>query len=155
MIDNINEKVVNLLIKNNLKISVAESITGGLIAKYITDVKNASIVLDVSYVTYASSKKIEVLQVDRELIAKYGVVSREVAEDMARKLYNKEKVDIAVSTTGNAGPMVLSNKPVGMAYIGICFKGETEVIECEYKGLRNEIREAVAERAFIELFKKL
>ena len=154
MVDNVNEKVVHLLIKNNLKISVAESITGGLVAKYITDINNASLVLDVSYVTYASSKKIEVLGVDRELISKYGVVSMEVAKDMAYKLYNKEKVDIAVSTTGNAGPVVLSEKPVGRAYIGICFKGDVSVIECDYKGFRNDIREAVAERVFIELYKK-
>lgn len=113
---NKNFDLVKLLIDKKLTISFAESITGGLLVKYITDCPGSSIILKESYITYANESKIKILNVDNNTINKYGVVSKEVALEMAKGLKNITNSDINVSTTGNAGPTVCDDKSVGLIY---------------------------------------
>ena len=126
--------IVKKLIEQKLTIATAESITGGLVAKMITDVPGSSEILKESFVTYAIEAKINILGVDKKIIDKYGVVSKEVAEDMAKKLKELTSRDICISTTGNAGPTVCDDKPVGRVYVGIYFKDDLKVYELNLSG---------------------
>ena len=140
--------VVKKLIKQKLTIATAESITGGLVVKMITDVPGSSEILKESFVTYAIEAKINILGVDKKIIDKYGVVSKEVAEDMAKKLKILTNRDICISTTGNAGPTVCDDKPVGRVYVGIYFKDDLKVYELNLSGEREEIRQQTADFIF-------
>lgn len=142
------EKVVKKLISTKTTISTAESITGGLISKIITDVPGSSDVLKESFVVYSNEAKITILGVGVDLIEKYGVVSAEVAKDMCLKLKQLTGRDICISTTGNAGPTVCDNKPVGRVYVGINYLDEIKVHELNLVGNRNDIREKTAKFIF-------
>ncbi|MBO6119140.1 MAG: CinA family protein [Lachnospiraceae bacterium] len=142
------QETVKKLILRKLTISTAESITGGLISKMITDVSGSSEILKESYVVYSNDAKITILGVDAGLIEKYGVVSREVAKDMAVKLKMITGKDICVSVTGNAGPNVCDDKPVGRVYVGIDFLDDVNVYELTLDGSREEIRDKTANFVF-------
>lgn len=119
----IEEALVRKLKEKNLKIAFAESCTGGLIAKKVTDISGASAVIGFSAVTYSNEAKSDILGVDRSLLEKYGAISRECAIAMAQGVQKLSGADIAVSTTGIAGPDACEGKPVGLVYIGVCTKG--------------------------------
>ena len=148
-------KVVEKLIKRKLTIATAESITGGLIAKMITDVPGSSDILKESFVTYAVEAKVNILGVEKSIIDKFGVVSAEVAKDMVVKLKMITGRDICISTTGNAGPTVCDDKPVGRVYVGINYLDEVQVLELNLEGSREEIREKTADTIFDEIDKLL
>ena len=135
------KRVVEKLIETKTTISTAESITGGMIAKCITDVPGSSAILKESFVVYSNDSKINILGVDAGLIKDFGVVSREVAYDMCLKLKMLTGEDICISTTGNAGPTVCDDKPVGKVYIGINYLDDIQVYDCDFTGDRNSIRE--------------
>lgn len=143
-----NSSVVEKLIKRELTISTAESITGGLIAKLITDVSGSSKILKESFVVYSNDSKISILGVDAGLIEKYGVVSKEVAKDMVVKLKMITARDICISTTGNAGPEVCDDKPVGRVYVGINYLDDVNVYELNLSGTRNDVRNLTANFIF-------
>lgn len=145
-----NKEVIEKLIEKNITISTIESITGGLLAKLITDIPGSSKVFGEGYITYSTDAKIS-LSVDENLIKKFGLVSKEVAFEMALKLFEKSNADICISTTGNAGPTVCDNNHVGKAFIGISNKGKIHIIECDFTGDRNTIREKIAEKVFEEI----
>ena len=147
------KNVVEKLIKQKLTIATAESITGGLIAKMITDVPGSSEILKESFVTYAIEAKVNILGVEKSIIDKFGVVSAEVAKDMSIKLKMLTGKDICISTTGNAGPTVCDDKPVGRVYVGINYLDEVKVLELNFTGTREEIREKAAEAVFDEILK--
>lgn len=142
------KNVVKKLIEQKLTIATAESITGGLVAKMITDVPGSSEILKESFVVYSNEAKIKILGVDKDIIDKYGVVSKEVAEDMAKKLKELTNRDICISTTGNAGPTVCDDKPVGRVYVGIYFKDGLKVYELNLLGEREDIRQKTADFIF-------
>ena len=120
-------QLVNLLAKNGLTISTAESCTGGLIAKCITDVPGASAVFFGGVVSYDNSVKQNVLSVKAKDLLTYGAVSDPVACQMARGVRTLMKTDIGISTTGIAGPGGgTPEKPVGTVYIGLSLGKETE-----------------------------
>ena len=139
---------VKKLIETNTSIATAESITGGLIAKLITDVPGSSNILKESFVVYSDEAKINILGVDARTIADYGVVSKEVASEMCIKLKMLTGRDLCVSTTGNAGPTVCDDKPVGRVYVGINYLDTVNVYECNFSGSRSDIREATAQFVF-------
>ena len=145
-----NEKLVNLLIKDKLKISFAESCTGGMLASSIVDVPNASYVLDESYVTYANKAKIDLLKVKEDDVKQYGVVSEVVALEMAKGLKERTKADINVSTSGIAGPLGGSKeKPVGTVCIGIIINDNEYVFTQHFKNYgRNYIRRSTVDFIF-------
>lgn len=149
------ESTVKKLISTNTTIATAESITGGLISKMITDVAGSSAILKESFVVYSNEAKVDILGVDTYLIEKYGVVSKEVAYDMCVKLKMLTGRDMCVSTTGNAGPTVCDDKPVGRVYIGINYLDDINVYECNFTGSREEIRNQTATFVFEKIEKLL
>lgn len=137
--------IVKQLREKNLTISLAESITGGLIAKKITDCPGSSVVLERAYVTYSDKAKILDLQVPKSTIDKFGVVSAETAEAMAIGLYEKTKADITLGITGIAGPDGgTETTPVGTVYLSIYFNGITTIHHHRFTGKREKIREYAA-----------
>lgn len=112
-------KVVDLLIQRGWHISFAESCTGGLCCGSLVDVPDASKVLDMSFVTYADFAKERLIGVSEDTIAKYGVVSEEVAYEMSIGAAKTAQSEVGVGITGIAGPTgATKNKPVGMVCFG-------------------------------------
>ncbi len=126
----IEEAVVEKLKEKHMKVATAESCTGGLIAKRITDVPGASEVFDCGIISYANEIKHRVLGVSEDDLNKYGAVSEPVARQMAQGALKVSGADIAVSVTGIAGPDSDStNKPVGLVYIGLADRDNVWVRE--------------------------
>ena len=114
------QRVVKLLSKKRLKISFAESCTGGLLASTITSIGGSSKIFSLGLVTYSNKSKMDMLKVPRKIIMKYGAVSYETCLSMVKNLNILSKTNISVSITGIAGPKGGTNdKPVGLVYIGI------------------------------------
>ena len=143
------EKVVgDLLIKNNLKISTAESCTGGMIASRLVSISGISDVFLEGAVTYANEAKVRTLNVKEETLKKYGAVSEETAREMAEGMAKRTGSDIAVVTTGIAGPGGgTEEKPVGLVYIGLYYKGEVFVYKNVFNGNRQAVRTKATVRA--------
>lgn len=157
--DEVFQNLKDILLKNNLKLSVAESCTGGLISSYLTDIDGASSFIEQNFVTYAPFAKVKFLNVNPKTIEKYTVVSKEVALEMAEGLL--QYADISLSTTGYTGPSGGDEKnPVGTVYIGFGIKKDgkniTNAIKYNSKfKTRCEIKEDFAETALKELLKFL
>tara|TARA_B110000438_G_scaffold33631_1_gene33240 strand:- start:212 stop:670 length:459 start_codon:yes stop_codon:yes gene_type:complete len=114
------KNLVKKLIQKKLKISFAESCTGGMLASSITSISGASKIFNLGLVTYSNQAKIGVLKVNKIIIQKYGAVSAECCESMVKNLAKISKAQINVSITGIAGPNGgTKNKPVGLVYIGV------------------------------------
>jgi nicotinamide-nucleotide amidase len=133
--------VVKLLRKRGLKLMTAESCTGGLIAGRIVNVSGASEIFGQGLVTYSNKAKRKLLGVDKALIKKCGVVSKEVAKEMAKGGIMSSDADICVSVTGVAGPGESDGKPAGLVYIGCYYKDKVTVREYQFKGNRQKVRE--------------
>ena len=116
----LSHKIVKLLTKKRLKISCAESCTGGLLSNTITSISGSSKVFTLGLVTYSNQAKINILKVPKKIIIKHGAVSYETCLYMVKNLNKISKTNISVSITGVAGPKGGSKqKPVGLVYIGI------------------------------------
>ena len=114
------QKLVKLLSKKNLKISFAESCTGGLLSSSITSISGSSKVFTIGLITYSNQAKIKLLNVNKKTILKHGAVSYETCLSMVKNLSKISKTNISVSITGVAGPKGgTKQKPVGLVYIGI------------------------------------
>ena len=126
----IEEAVVEKLKKNHLKVATAESCTGGLLSKRITDISGASEIFECGIISYANKIKHNILGVNSRDLEKYGAVSEQVAKQMAQGALKISGADIAVSITGIAGPESDStNKPVGLIYIGLADQNNVWVRE--------------------------
>ena len=113
-------KTVRLLTKKRLKISFAESCTGGLLSSSITSISGSSKVFTIGLVTYSNQSKISILKVPKNIIRKHGAVSYETCLSMVKNLSRISKTNISVSITGIAGPKGgTKQKPVGLVFIGI------------------------------------
>lgn len=124
----INEEVVELLIKQGKSVATAESCTGGLIAKLITDVSGSSAVFGYGIVSYSNEAKWEQLGVNRQTVETYGAVSEQTAAEMAYHARLNSKADIGVSSTGIAGPTGgTESKPNGTCFIGLSTSTKTIV----------------------------
>jgi len=135
------KKLLNKLIKEKISISTAESCTGGLLAYSFTKNMDSSKVFKGGYIAYSNELKIKELNVKKNSINKYGAVSHEIAEEMLRGLYLKNKTQICISTTGIAGPRgATKNKPVGLIYIGIRMNKKNIILKKNFKGTRNQIQ---------------
>ena len=116
----LSQKIVKILSKKRLKISFAESCTGGLLSSSITSISGSSKVFTLGFVTYSNQTKINILKVSKGIIIKHGAVSYETCLSMVKNLNNISKTNISVSITGIAGPKGgTKKKPVGLVYIGI------------------------------------
>ena len=126
--------IVKKLNEKRLKISFAESCTGGLLASEITSVSGASKVFGLGLVTYSNQAKISVLKVNKNIIKKYGAVSPECCETMVKNLAKISKAQINVSITGIAGPNGgTKTKPVGLVYIGVKNKNKILITKNIFK----------------------
>jgi nicotinamide-nucleotide amidase len=136
---NLVNKILKKLIKKKLKISFAESCTGGMISSTITSVSGSSKVFSLGLVTYSNKAKIDVLKVPKKIINKYGSVSKECCLSMVKNLSKISKANISISITGVAGPHGGTKlKPVGLVYIGIKI-GHKIIIQKNLFGNKNRI----------------
>jgi len=116
----LSKKVINLLRKKKLKISFAESCTGGMLASSITAIRGSSKIFTLGLITYSNQSKINILKVRRNIIIKHGAVSYETCLSMVKNLSLISKTHISLSITGVAGPGGgTKSKPVGLVYIGV------------------------------------
>ena len=117
---NLANKVVKKLIKKKLKVSFAESCTGGLLSSSITSISGSSKVFNLGLITYSNKAKVDILKVPNKIIKRYGAVSEECCLSMVKNLSKISKANISISITGIAGPNGGTKlKPVGLVYIGI------------------------------------
>lgn len=145
------QELAQLLTEKKLTIATAESCTGGLVSSKLTDVSGSSEFVKLNFVTYSNEAKHEILGVSNEILEKYGAVSEECAEAMANGLYEKTKCDIALCTTGIAGPTGGTElKPVGLVYISTRYKGVVTIKEIKLNPNipRIEMKEKFAQHAF-------
>ena len=116
----LSNKVVKKLMKKKIKVSFAESCTGGLLSNSITSISGSSKIFNLGIITYSNQSKIKLLKIPKKIIAKYGAVSEQVCLAMAKNVSKIGKTIMSVSITGIAGPRGGSKKkPVGLVYIGI------------------------------------
>ncbi len=146
------EKTVKLLLDKKLKIAVAESCTGGLIAKLITDVSGASSVFECGVVSYANSIKHSLLGVSEITLDTFGAVSEETVREMSAGVQRLSGADITVAVSGIAGPTSDStSKPVGLIWLAVYYKGNTFTKKLENKfteNIRENNRNSAAKEAF-------
>tara|TARA_B100000674_G_C37787788_1_gene890274 strand:+ start:181 stop:648 length:468 start_codon:yes stop_codon:yes gene_type:complete len=116
----LNKKIITLLKRKKLKISIAESCTGGMLSSSFTSISGASKVFLIGLVTYSNQAKMEILKVPKKIIQKHGAVSVQCCLSMVNNLSKISKSKFCISVTGIAGPKGGSKqKPVGLVYIGI------------------------------------
>mgnify|MGYP001464603215 CR=1 FL=1 len=149
------KSLIRLLIKKKLKISFAESCTGGLLASTITSISGASKIFNLGLVTYSNQSKIKVLKVSRKIISKYGAVSHECCYAMVKNLSKISKANINVSITGVAGPNGGTKlKPVGLVYIGIKKGNKIKINKFLFKNKkRSLIQKATVKKALDLVFR--
>lgn len=133
------EKLVHTLKEKHLTIACCESLTGGLFASSIVNISGASSVFVGGYVTYMDKAK-EILLDGKDILAKHGAISKEMALLMASKAKDKFQSNIAISFTGNAGPLASENKEVGLVYSCLIINDRILSYEDHYQGDRSQIR---------------
>ncbi|MGI6781561.1 MAG: CinA family protein [Acholeplasmataceae bacterium] len=127
------QKLFDLLKSKDLKITFAESMTGGFLTANLVKYPGASQIIKRSFIVYSNEAKEDILKVSPELIRKYGVVSREVAEAMNEGLQEIAKADIYCSITGNAGPTYQGEVQKQVAYVAIKTSDKSKLLEIELK----------------------
>ena len=143
------KSLIRVLTKKKLKISFAESCTGGLLASTIASFSGASKVFNLGFVTYSNQAKINILKVNKNIIKEYGAVSHECCSAMVKNLSNISKANINVSITGIAGPKGgTKQKPVGLVYIGIKRGNKIQINKLIFKSKkRSSIQKATVKKA--------
>ena len=151
----LSEKIVRLLRKKKLKISFAESCTGGLLSSSIASISSSSKVFTLGLVTYSNQAKINILKVPKKIIKKHGAVSYETCLSMVKNLNKISKTSISISITGVAGPKGgTKQKPVGLVFIGIKKGNKTIVKKFLFKSKkRNLIQKATVNQALKMILK--
>lgn len=138
------ENFMNMCKNKKIKISCAESITGGLIAASLISIEGASEVIEESYITYSDKVKNKVLGVKEEILHEFSAVSKEVVKEMLLGLERKTDSNLLIASSGYAGP---SGYDVGKVFLGILYQGEFKILQEKFTGNRNEIREKAVNRA--------
>ena len=152
----LNQKVVSLLKRKKLKISFAESCTGGFLSSAITSVNGSSRVFSMGLVTYSNRAKITVLKVHKKIFEKHGAVSIQCCLAMVNNLSKISKSKICVSITGIAGPKGGSkHKPVGLVFIGIKIGKKVIVNKCNFKNKGRSFIQRQAVKKTLNLVIKL
>ena len=136
----LSQKLVKLLHKKKLKVSFAESCTGGLLSSSISSISGSSKVFTLGLVTYSNQAKINILKVPKRIIMKHGAVSYETCLSMVKNLNKISKTNISVSITGVAGPKGgTKQKPVGLVYVGIKKGNKTLVKKYLFKNKKRSL----------------
>lgn len=126
------QAIARIMFKKAFTLSVAESCTGGLISSRLTDIAGSSVYIKENFITYANEAKVKYLGVGEETLKTYGAVSEQCAKEMVEGLFERTGCDIALVTTGIAGPTgATENKNVGLLYVGIKNNRKTEVKKFE------------------------
>lgn len=153
--DNLIHEIRSLLIKNKKTLSVAESCTGGLLSKLLTDLPSSSRYFLMGIVTYSNNSKEKILGIPKKLISKKGAVSKQVAEKMARSIRRLSGSNIAIAITGIAGPGGGSlKKPTGTVFIAVEANKKTISRKFVFSGNRQKIRKDAAIKG-LRILKKL
>jgi nicotinamide-nucleotide amidase len=140
--EDINDVIVNRMASLKQTIAFAESCTGGKLVEALVKVPGASEVVNRGYVTYSNEAKMEDLNVSEETLKRYGAVSHETCLEMVKGLKARTNADLCISITGIAGPDGgTAEKPVGLVYIGISYKGQAYTLENRFRGNRSMIRQ--------------
>ena len=148
--------VCEALIGKDLKVSLAESCTGGMLASAFIDYPGISQVLSEGHITYSNEAKMKYLGVKEETLEQYGAVSSETAREMAEGVRNISGAHIGISTTGIAGPDGgTDDKPVGLVYLGISLRESTYSYKLTLTGNRQKIRHMTTLWAFYHLLSLL
>lgn len=158
----ISEKLVSLLISKNIKIATAESCTGGLLSKKITDISGASKIFECGICSYSDKIKHHVLKVNNETLKNFSAVSEKTACEMAKNIRKLSGADIGVSTTGYAGPLKNNpNETVGLVFVGVSFHNFCSAFKFDLSDqlrtipeneIRNYIREKISTEALSLVF---
>lgn len=151
------EKIVQKqLIENKMTVSAAESCTGGMIAARLTNNSGSSLCFKQAVISYSNESKISMLNVKEETLKQFGAVSENTADEMLTGILNLSGSDYAVSVTGIAGPNGASEeKPVGLVFIGVSYKGKNEIFKYKFFGTRADIRERAVNVALDLLRRKI
>lgn len=142
-VGNLQTAAVRLLKEKGLHVAMAESCTGGLVSKRITEVSGASEVFECGICTYSNRMKQQFLHVKEKTLQEFGAVSAETAAEMAEGIRAVSSADIGVSVTGNAGPGASEGKPVGMVFVGVSSKNYTSVISLNIRRTDEDAREYI------------
>ena len=155
--EDLKDVVGRLLISKYITVSCAESCTGGLFAGTLTDIPGISCVFDRGIVTYSNKAKMEELGVKEDTLETFGAVSSQTAAEMAQGLAEKTGSDLCISVTGIAGPDGGSlQKPVGTAYVGIRWKGNTEIIKIQRRNVNRKWNRNYAVLSMLyEIYKRI
>ena len=146
------KKIVRILTKKKLKISFAESCTGGLLSSTITSVKGSSKVFTLGFVVYSNKSKINILKIPKKIIKRYGAVSTQICLAMVKNLNKISKTNISLSITGIAGPSGgTKKKPVGLVYVGIKKGNKTLVKKHLFKNRERSYIQKAAVNKSLEL----
>lgn len=145
--EELEDVVIKALSSKNLQLITVESCTGGLLAGRLINVSGASEVLKQGFITYSNESKMKLVNVNEATLAKYSAVSEEVAIEMAKGGILAAEADVCVSITGIAGPNTEDDKPVGLVYIGCCYKDKVVVKEYNFNGNRQKVREQAVTKA--------
>ena len=145
----LSQKLVKLLSKKKLKVSFAESCTGGLLSSSITSINGSSKIFTIGLITYSNQAKINILKVPKKIIMNHGAVSYETCLSMLKNLNRISKTDISISITGVAGPNGgTKEKPVGLVFIGIKKNNKILVKKYLFKNKkRTSIQKATVNKA--------
>ena len=149
---NLSLKIVKLLTSKGLRVSLAESCTGGLLSSSITSISGSSKVFNMGLVTYSNNAKVKLLKVPKKTISKHGAVSYETCLSMVENLSKISKSNISISITGVAGPNGgTKEKPIGLVYIGLK-KGRKTIIK---KKIFNSKKRILIQKATVNQALKL
>lgn len=151
------ERLSALLEERKIKLATAESCTGGLLAAAMTSQSGASAIFDRGFITYSNAAKADMLGISKEILEKFGAVSPQTAQAMAKGAIERSQAGLAVSITGIAGPNGgRPEKPVGLIFFGYALKGGSSgSIECRFCGSREDIRNAAVRMAVSHLIEVL
>ena len=150
------KSLIKLLIKKKIKISVAESCTGGLLASTITSISGASKIFNLGLVTYSNNAKIKILRVNKNIIRKYGAVSHECCYAMVKSLSKISKANINVSITGIVGPMGgTKQKPIGLVYVGIKKGNKTYINKYLFKSKKRTLIQKATVKKTLDLILRI
>ena len=149
---NLSKDIVKKLIKKKLRISFAESCTGGLLSYSITSVPKSSKVFSLGLITYSNQSKIKILRVPKKIIKKYGAVSKQVCLTMAKNISKISKTNMSVSITGIAGPSGgTRKKPVGLVFVSVKLKNKIIVKKYLFKNKGRSYIQSTAVNKSLEL----
>lgn len=133
-------RLIDALLRRRWKLAVAESLTGGMVGRLVTTVPGAGDVFRGGIISYMDEVKRDLLGVDSDLLRERGAVTAECARQMARGALERFGADLAVATTGFAGPTAPEGMPVGLVFVGVATRGHDEAHEFRFDGSREDIR---------------